>query len=1406
MLGKVGLGLLVGLTVLRVGQGSLLSEEPGLKPEPKPPWQRLLQGGDAKKAKELAESIDQQVQEDKYPEAIREAKELLALRCKVQGEDHWETVTAQYGLKALEKVAALPAGSRREFATIPALRSKVRKLNAKRQYEEAQFLLIQILRIKRKLLGENHPDTATSLTNLALNLDAQAQYAEADLLYRQALELRRKLLGENHPDTATSLTNLALNLNARSKYPEAEPLLRQALTLRRNLLGEDHPFAVTSLNNLAYNLKAQGKYAEAEPLYRQALALFRKHLGENNPNTANSLMNLALNLNNQGKYDEAEPLYRQALALYRKLLGENHPQTANGLEYLAHNLNGQGKYAEAELLYRQALALYRKLLGENHPDTANGLNGLAINLDRQGKYAEAEPLYRQALALYRKLLGENHRDTAASLNNLASNLNNQAKYAEAEALYRQALALRRKLLGENHPHTTDSLSGLAVILNAQGLYAEAETLYRQALALRRKLLGENHPHTADSLNNLAINLNMQGKDAEAESLFRQALALRRKLLGENHPSIADSLNNMAAILNAQGKYHEAEALYRQSLALTRKLLGENHPHTASSLNNLAFNLDDQDKYAEAQALYRQGLALRRKLLGENHPLTAQSLNNVAANLNAQGKYDEAEPLYRQALALRRQLLGENHPDIAHSLNNLAANLNAQGKYDEAEPLYRQAVALYGKLLGENHPSITNNFNNLAVNLNAQGKYDEAEKYFEQAFDAYLGMRTASARAGIDRASSHSPLQRLAALQARKGKAEQAWQRLEQGLGRATWDELVLRHQRSVQEQAQLDRLLAQLTHQDRRILQTLSSDPPSPEQDQLRKDLLEQQGKLLNRLEELYRGLEVKYGVREGLSFQLEKIQCSLPPNTALLAWVDVVGEPKAMDPNGEHWAVLVKSRGKPHWVSLPCTGPKNTWTAADDKVAPKLKEALTGRTPVTASALAELSRQLTAQRITPLRPHLIAMGDLPAVQHLVVLPSSSMDGIPVELLVEGITVSYASSATFFAYLKEQKAPATSGVLALGDPLFDYTGRKEQPSPLPPGGILITAVTPGSAAAKAMMCPADVLLRYHQTDLQSLDDLRTAVAGRDLPDTIVVRYWRNGKTAEVEVSPGKLGVVLDIEPAPMALKRQRELDKLLASRGDNSWKPLPGTRGEVETLKRLFAERKMPVRVLTGSEASEQRLYDLASSGELSQVRFLHLATHGQMNPFRPLQSALILSRDHLLDPGNLLEDGQYPFDGRLTAQEVLRQWKLDAELVTLSACQTALGKQERGEGYMGFAQAVLLSGSRSVCLSLWKVDDTATMLLMDRFYRNLLGQRDGLAKPMGKAEALAEAKQWLRTLPRKEVLEKAAGLLKGVIRGPDEDLPPLLPERPEEPKDKTAPPYAHPRYWAAFILIGDPK
>jgi CHAT domain-containing protein len=269
---------------------------------------------------------------------------------------------------------------------------------------------------------------------------------------------------------------------------------------------------------------------------------------------------------------------------------------------------------------------------------------------------------------------------------------------------------------------------------------------------------------------------------------------------------------------------------------------------------------------------------------------------------------------------------------------------------------------------------------------------------------------------------------------------------------------------------------------------------------------------------------------------------------------------------------------------------------------------------------------------------------------------------------------------------------------------------------------------------------------------------------------------------------------------------------LVAARsGDGDFAPLPGTRYEVQAIADLFKSDDRPATALFGADASEQELDRLAASGELGGFGFIHLATHGVIDEAISQRSAVILTQTGLPDPLAQVMNHKPVFDGRLSVREIQHDWELKAELVTLSACETALGRAAAGEGFVGFTQALLMSGARSICLSLWKVDDTSTALLIQRFYANLLGRRPGQSGPMPKAEALREAKSWLRELRRPQVLAAAAELSAGVERGkgasarhPSDrgETRPLLVQSQMGADDR---PYSAPYYWAAFVLVGDP-
>jgi CHAT domain-containing protein len=239
-----------------------------------------------------------------------------------------------------------------------------------------------------------------------------------------------------------------------------------------------------------------------------------------------------------------------------------------------------------------------------------------------------------------------------------------------------------------------------------------------------------------------------------------------------------------------------------------------------------------------------------------------------------------------------------------------------------------------------------------------------------------------------------------------------------------------------------------------------------------------------------------------------------------------------------------------------------------------------------------------------------------------------------------------------------------------------------------------------------------------------------------------------------------------------------------------SFEPLPGTRREVQAIAPFFDHAD----TYLGSEASEQTLEALRAQGRLGTFAVIHLATHGRIDDRAPMSSRLLLAQDRLPDVSAALPLSGPAADGVLTAGEVMGTWKLDAELVTLSACQSGLGRQGGGEGFIGFAQAFFLAGARSLVVSLWEVDDQATSLLMARFYQNWLGRRPGLIGSMSKAEALREAKEWLRGLDGTGVERALGAVSRGRLEGRSGVRP------------AAGRPFAHPHYWAGFILLGDPS
>jgi CHAT domain-containing protein/Tfp pilus assembly protein PilF len=859
------------------------------------------------------------------------------------------------------------------------------------------------------------------------------------------------------------------------------------------------------------------------------------------------------------------------------------------------------------------------------------------------------------------------------------------------------------VMGNSQIDLAASLNRQANHYADQALYSRAEPLYLRELAILEEVLGPKHPGVAAALTHLANLYNTQGFYARAEPLYQNALATLEETRGPEHPDVAVLLNNLALIYKAQGAYTRAEPLYERALAIDELALGRDHPDTAQTLNNLANLLSAQGLYARAEPLYERALSIQELVLGDDHPDLAQTLNNLANLLNARGLYARAEPLYERALDIAEAALGERHPGVAPLLNNLANLYRAQGMYAYAGPLYERALAIEEKALGKDHPSLALSLNNLAMFRLVQGRSAEALRLFTRALSVSEQRLRHEALYFSEARLTHF-LQHLRTDEERLYSLLRAHPE-DEDVQHLALSAVLLLKGRSVEAMADTSRSIYRgLGTQDRNTFERLRE-----VRSQLAALSLRGAGSRTQRDHQLLEGLSRQ---AEALEASLAKRSAALRAHTVLPSPEEIVSQIAAALPRDGALVEFIAYRDSPLLENPVVPAPKPTRQlrylavvllphaevrAIDlgpaesiDRAASNLREAL-ARRDAAFEAPAQALYQLAFQPLLPL------LGD---IRRVFISPDGQLGLVPFAAMHDGH--QFLVNSFDFTYLtsgrdllpRPQELESPRSVVVLADPNFN------SPLRVPPSAL---AQAPELAVRSA-------------TPEGFLSSLRADVAAQP-------------------------------------------------------WTPLPGTRQEAEAIQRLIPQAQL----FLGPEATRERLLSLPTPA------ILHLATHGFFLedsraptasraigsfgvlgeapsalrlPDPLLRSGLVLAGDSALPADPSSPTPPQPGNTWVTALELagLNLW--GTELVVMSACDTGRGDVKLGQGVYGLRRAFVVAGAETVVMSLWKVNDDTTRVLMEAYYRNLLtGQ--------GRATALREAMRWVSLI------------------------------------------YPHPHYWAPFIALG---
>ena len=536
-----------------------------------------------------------------------------------------------------------------------------------------------------QLLGNLLNDCSTSLAASGGGL------AESHGLGLEALELRRRSLGEEHPDTATSWNNVGSTYGEMGQQPTALEYKEKALAIRRRVLGEEHPDTASSWNNVGSTYGTMGQYPKALEYVEKALAIQRRVLGEEHPDTATSWNNVGSTYGAMGQHPKALEYVEKALAIRHRVLGEEHPATASSWDNVGSAYGEMGQHPKALEYKEKALAIRRRVLGEEHPATASSWNNVGSTYGEMGQHPKALEYKEKALAIWRAVLGEEHPDTASSWDNVGSTYGEMGQYPKALEYKEKALAIERQVLGEENPDTATSWNNVGITYGEMGQYPKALEYMEKALAIQRRVLGEENPATATSWNNVGSTYGEMGQHSKALEYMEKALVIRRRVLGEEHPATATSWNNVGSLYGDMGQHPKALDYQQKALAIWCRVLGEEHPATATSWNNVGITYGKIGQHPKALEYKEKALAIRRRVLGEEHPATASSWNNVGYTYGEMGQHSKALEYMEKALLIWRGALGQEHPTTINAVLTYASLLWNTNKTYKARDVLEKAL-------------------------------------------------------------------------------------------------------------------------------------------------------------------------------------------------------------------------------------------------------------------------------------------------------------------------------------------------------------------------------------------------------------------------------------------------------------------------------------------------------------------------------------------------------------------------------------------------------------------------------------------------------------------------------------------------------------------------------------------
>lgn len=803
---------------------------------------------------------------------------------------------------------------------------------------------------------------------------------------------------------------------------------------------------------------------------------------------------------------------------------------------------------------------------------------------------------------------------------------------------------------------------LAAMLNQTSEQQASSVLGIMEALASRELTREDHYAILKTTSNLSILYHSRGQYSMAEEITRANVALIEELLGDQTLALAAELNNRGVVLKDLGLYTEAETAFNRA---NKILTAEDQKATMGYsilLNNKAMLYEQTGRYKQAVADQLECIAIAEKELSSKGADFARFKINLGLLYQDQKEYDKAEAIYKDVLRLKEKRFGKRHQDYAAVQNHLASLYMVTDRTDQVAPLLTSSADIYKDKLGEQHPAHAATLVNLGKYYYLTDQSDKALESYNNALSVY-----------------------------------------KQNFGEYNPSYIDVLHQLGLTHWA-LDDSQSASTHFKSSI------------------------DKTINLLENYFPAMS-----------ENEKANYWARTRPRLLEYYNFAIAQAPIDPS--HLTTTYELHLMTKGLLLNSTTKvKNQILESNNTALIELYETWIDGKEKLATYYTYSKADLQEQKI-----------DLPALEREVNAQERQLNQKSNDF-----ANSYKLPQTKTAEVRNQLKAGEAAIEIMAIPAYDKSLQERHQ-------YLFVIVKPGQENLEWV-----ILGNGNELEGKYANAYRKQIAFKTADEYSYPQYWKPVQQklsstskafvsldgiysqinlASLQVSEGnylldrlKVRIVASTRNlSTMGIERGRGNTVLVGAPnyGDKGTiAPLPGTKAEVENIMGMMVSGGRTTSLLTGDLASEASI-----KGEINKPKILHIATHGFFLQDLPENGdedvfgvSLEVARENpLLRAGLMLSGAESAMDqssqkeirnadnGILTAYEAMLLDLTGTEIVVLSACETGLGEVRAGEGVYGLQRAFQIAGAQSIVMSLWKVNDEATQLLMTKFYQNWL-------------------------------------------------------------------------------------